>query len=230
MAHKHPGYRFENDWEEEMSISDAKHVIAGIALPVYEEIKLNNTVLNLDSVKRYLTTAKKVAIQDCPCRTKRRHCDAPVETCIMLNDVVDWGNSLPPQDRERRHFREVTVEEALRAVERAHASGLVPMAYMRDDSPEPEGVNWICNCCSCCCSIFGLTLRFGMAPHILKSIATTFTDESKCASCGACVDRCHFGARNIKEGKLEYNKDLCFGCGLCVSACPAKAISLIQLM
>jgi hypothetical protein len=54
LAHKQPGYRFENDWEPEMSASDAKHVIAGIALPIYEEIKLNNTVINLDIVKQYL--------------------------------------------------------------------------------------------------------------------------------------------------------------------------------
>ena len=52
MAHKRPGYRFENDWEPEMSISDATHVDAGIALPIFEELHLNNTVLNLDSVKR----------------------------------------------------------------------------------------------------------------------------------------------------------------------------------
>ena len=35
------------------------------------------------------------------------------------------------------------------------------------------------------------------------SIATTVLDESKCMSCGVCVDRCHFEARNIKDGKLE---------------------------
>jgi ferredoxin len=69
-----------------------------------------------------------------------------------------------------------------------------------------------------------------MAPHILKSIATTTTDGSKCIACGKCVDRCHFGARDIREGKLEFNKDLCFGCGLCVSTCPSKAISLIPLL
>lgn len=135
MAHKQPGYRFENDWDEEMSNSDATHVVAGIALPVYEEIKLNNTVLNLDSVKQYLTKAKKIGIQNCPCRTKRKHCYAPLDVCIMLNDVVDWGNSLTPQERERKKFREVTVEEALEAVERAHAAGLVPMAYMRARAP-----------------------------------------------------------------------------------------------
>ncbi len=223
MAHKQQGYRFENDWEPETSVSNAKYTAAGIALPIYEEIKLNNTVLNLESVKRYLEKARKIAIQDCPCRTKFHHCDAPRDVCIQLNDAAEKGIASGKS-------REVTIEEALDAVTRAHNAGLVPMAYIRTDSPKPEGVNYICNCCSCCCSILGLTLRFGMAPHILKSIATTITDESKCISCGSCEDRCHFGARKVVNGTLEYNKDLCFGCGLCVSTCPTKAISLIQLM
>ena len=221
MAHKRSGYRFEDDWDQNWAEENAGHTAAGIALPVYEEIKLNNTVLNLDSVKRYIEKAHKLAIQDCPCRTKLHHCDAPRDVCVQLNDAAERGIA-------RGTSREVTVEEALDAVTRAHEEGLVPMAYMRTDTPKPEGVNYVCNCCSCCCSILGATLRFGMAPHILKSIATTMTDESKCTACGACVDRCHFGARKMVDGKMEYNKDLCFGCGLCVSTCPTKAISLIQ--
>ena len=212
-----------------MSIYDAKYVAAGIALPIYEEIKLNNTVLNLDSVKHYLQKAKKIGAMDCVCRSKRQHCDSPLGVCLPLDDAVDYLRTNPNGYSDRYHFREVTVQEASAMVETAHNGGLVPMAYIRTDTPKPEGVNWICNCCSCCCSIFGLTLRIGMAPHILKSIATTLTDESKCTSCEACVDRCHFGARKIVNGKMDYNKDLCFGCGLCVSTCPTNAIKLIKL-
>jgi ferredoxin len=230
MAHKQPGYRFENDWEPEMSISDAKYVSMGIALPIYEEVKLNNTVLNLDSVKHYLEKARKIAVMDCPCRTKRKHCDAPLDVCLMLDDMAEMSETRPfMESHAKSHVHNLSKEEALKVVEKAHATGLVPMAYMRTDTPKPEGVNFICNCCSCCCSIFGLTLRFGMAPHILKSIATTLTDESKCNSCGVCADRCHFGARKMVDGKMTFNKDLCFGCGLCVSTCPTDSIKLIQL-
>ena len=212
-----------------MSISDAKYVAAGIALPIYEEIKLNNTVLNLDSVKHYFEKARKIAVMDCPCRTKRKHCDAPLETCLMLDDMAELSESDSFRENHA-NVHNVSVDEALKIVEKAHAAGLVPMAYIRTDTPKPEGVNFICNCCSCCCSIFGLTLRFGMAPHILKSIATSLTDESKCISCGVCVNRCHFGARKIVDDKMVYNKDLCFGCGLCVSTCPTDAINLIKLV
>lgn len=223
MAHKQRGYRFEQNWDPDWARDNAEKTAVGIALPVYEEVKLNNTVLNTESVKRYLVKARKIAIQNCPCRTKFNRCDAPKDVCIQLNDAAERGIA-------RGTSREVTIEEALDAIARAHAAGLVPMAYMRTDTPKPEGVNYICNCCSDCCSILAATIRFGMAPHILKSVATTMTDAFKCISCGACVDRCHFAARKVVDGKLEFNKDLCFGCGLCLSVCPTEAISLIQLI
>jgi len=223
MARRHQGSPFIDDSDLESAINDSKHIAAGIALPIYEEIQLKNTVLNLDSVKRYLNKAKKIAVKDCICRTKRKHCEAPVNNCLLLNDAADLSFL-------KGSAHEVSVDEALCIVEKAHDAGLVPMAYIRTDTPKPEGVNFICNCCSCCCGTIGLPLKYGIAPHILKSIATTTTDGSQCNSCGVCVDRCHFGARKVVNGKLDYDKDLCFGCGLCVSTCPTKAIQLIQLL
>ena len=212
-----------DDSDLESAIADARHIAAGITLPIYEEIQLKNTVLNLDSVKRYLYKAKKIAVKDCICRTKRKHCDAPIDNCLLLNDAAEMSLS-------KSSSHEVSVDEALEIVERAHEAGLVPMAYIRTDTPKPEGVNFICNCCSCCCGTMGVSLMFGRDAHLVKSIATTTTDDSKCTSCGICVDRCHFGARKVVDGKLQYDKDLCFGCGLCVDTCPTKAITLIQLL
>ncbi|MCX6654824.1 MAG: 4Fe-4S binding protein [Candidatus Bathyarchaeota archaeon] len=63
-----------------------------------------------------------------------------------------------------------------------------------------------------------------------SALGSTMTDESKCISCGRCEEHCLFGARKMVNGKMEYDKDLCFGCGLCVSTRPMKAISLIQFI
>jgi len=223
MPKEQPTHPFIDDTDLTNAISDSQHIAAGIALPVYEEIQLKNTVLNLDSVKRYLTRADRIAVMPCSCRTKRKNCDHPVDNCLTLNDAAE-------KFIERGSAREASVEEALNIVEEAHRAGLVPMAYIRTDTPRPQGVNFICNCCSCSCGTLGVSLKLGKDVHLLKSIATTTTDASKCASCGACVERCNFGARKMVEGKLSYDKDLCFGCGLCVSVCPTKAISLIQLL
>jgi ferredoxin len=232
MSHKRQGYRFENDWGIDVLEDDAKSIAAGVALPIYQEIKENNTVLNLDNVKKYLLRSKKIALTNCACRTKRKHCDAPVDVCLSLNAAAEnflAKGYVQTAGGMRQPVREVTIEQALEAVTRAHEAGLVPMAYIRMDSPEPHDPSFICNCCSCCCAELGLTLRFGMAPHILKSLAISANDVSKCMSCGKCVDRCHFGARKMVDDKMVYNKDLCFGCGLCVSTCPTNAIKLIKL-
>jgi MinD superfamily P-loop ATPase len=76
----------------------------------------------------------------------------------------------------------------------------------------------------------GVTLKLGKQVHLLKSIATTTTGSGRCVSCGACVDRCHFGARMMADSRLGYDKDLCFGCGLCATACPTQAMTLIQML
>jgi len=48
----------------------------------------------------------------------------------------------------------------------------------------------------------------------------------ECINCGKCVKYCYFGARIMKEGKLHYNSNLCYGCGLCVSRCTNSVIQL----
>jgi len=213
---------FLDEADQESAVADSYNIAAGIALPVFEEIKLSNTLLNLDSVRGYIDKARRISVKDCVCRTKRKVCDHPLETCLQLNDAAELQIS-------RGKAREITKEQAIKVVEMAHEAGLVPMAYTRTDTPKPEGVNYICNCCSCACSVWGATLKVGKNTHLVKSIATTLTDPQACTACGACVPRCQFGARKIVDGKLEFNKDICFGCGLCVDTCPTKAIRFIPL-
>jgi ferredoxin len=222
MAQKKHVPPFLDEADQESAVADTNNYAGGIALPVYTEIKLSHTVLNLDSVKNYLDKARRISVKDCVCRTKRKSCDHPLETCLQLNDAAELQIG-------RGKAREITKEEAIKIVEMAHEAGLVPMAYTRTDTPKPEGVNYICECCSCACSVFGATLKVGKNTHLMKSIAATLTDLKTCTGCGACVPRCQFDARKIVDGKLEFNKDICFGCGLCIETCPTKAIRLIPL-
>ncbi|MGV8125082.1 MAG: ATP-binding protein [Candidatus Xenobiia bacterium LiM19] len=53
-------------------------------------------------------------------------------------------------------------------------------------------------------------------------------DGNECTNCGACVIRCQFDARNMENGKLEYDPLKCFGCSLCIDTCKAGAITLRQ--
>ena len=51
-------------------------------------------------------------------------------------------------------------------------------------------------------------------------------DEEKCNGCGICIDACHEGAIELKDGKARLTReDYCDGLGNCLPVCPANAIS-----
>jgi NAD-dependent dihydropyrimidine dehydrogenase PreA subunit len=227
MAHKEQGYRFRIDYD----LDHRKKVIDGfdqiVVVPVNTEIKKDQTVLNFDNVKKIVDASKKITVMDCSCRKDLKRCDAPVETCMTFDESAE--SILKSEDARIRSYKPhpVSYEEAMEVLKKSAEAGLVHLAYIDKDSKGKIGT--VCSCCSCCCENLGSILRFGMAPQLLKASAKSVRDSSRCENCGTCVDRCHFGARKMINGKLEYNQDRCLGCGLCVSTCPANAITLNQL-
>jgi Pyruvate/2-oxoacid:ferredoxin oxidoreductase delta subunit len=222
MAHRKQDYRFENDWPlETLETHVFKEYKAAITVPVNVKIEAEHYVLNLENVKQILSSARKISVMDCGCRGIYGHCDAPVNVCLDMNEVAE-------RHITRFGAREITLDEALDVLEKTHEAGLVHMALGWGEFYEPGVINSVCSCCSCCCGILSGVLRYGLAPHLLKSQAISVTDVSSCTDCGECVDRCQFGAREMLDGSLSFNQDLCFGCGLCVSTCPTNAITLVD--
>ena len=223
MAHRKQGYRFENDWtQERLETVSIPYYESIETIPVNVEIKTDHVVLNLDNAKKILSKAYKISVMDCWCRTQRGNCDAPINVCLDLNELA-------VRNIADGSGREVNMDEALEILELSHREGLVHMAMANADIYKPGVVNSICSCCSSCCSELSALLRFGLAPHILTPITGSVTDLSDCTDCGVCADRCQFGAREMKNGVLSYNPEMCFGCGLCVSTCPTNAIKLVDI-
>lgn len=50
-------------------------------------------------------------------------------------------------------------------------------------------------------------------------------DHDACHRCGACLDRCRFGAVKREGDAYAVDPLRCEGCGVCVALCPARAIS-----
>jgi pyruvate formate lyase activating enzyme len=48
---------------------------------------------------------------------------------------------------------------------------------------------------------------------------------ANCLACGACVEVCEPGGRQLVDGQLVWDRGLCNLCGECVRVCPAQAIS-----
>lgn len=54
-------------------------------------------------------------------------------------------------------------------------------------------------------------------------------DQEKCNGCGLCVDACHEGAIEIRDGKAVLISDeYCDGLGNCLPECPTGAIKIIE--
>ena len=221
MAHRKQGFRFDDDWPPHDQEYVFKNYKEAVTIPVNVEIEGDHMVLNLDNVKEILSKADLISLMDCGCRTIYGHCEAPLDVCLDMNEVAENHINIG-------WAKEITLDEALKVLEKTHKAGLIHMAYGHSEFFKPGVVNSVCSCCTCCCGPLSGILRFGLAPHLLKGFSIEVTNISACTSCGVCVERCQFGAREIVNGNLSINKDLCFGCGLCVSTCPTKAITLIE--
>ncbi len=218
MVDRMQGKRYVNDWTTEELENIYSDITHAVTVPVDVKVKAEHRILDLGSMEEILSGADTIAIQGCDCRINKGNCDAPLETCINLDEA---GKSL--LESGRHNPRRVTLEEALDALRISHEAGLVHMAYTMEGDDRPK---IICSCCTCCCHTLSGLLRFGIARHVLRSEMISVTDTDACTDSGICVKRCYFGARKMVDGKIAYDPDQCFGCGLCVSTCPANAITL----
>jgi electron transport complex protein RnfB len=222
MDQENPDQQSSQQWAPEMlqQIKEFEDWKVAIPIPVDVEIEVEHKVLSLDRAISYLNKANNIYLSDCICRTMMGNCDSPKRTCIA------WDSAKALLDTDiykNQNTQSITREEAIEILKMSSDAGLVHMAYAMWD----DDVNRICSCCSCCCAVFSSVLQYSMFPGLITSDTTTTTDMAVCESCGTCVDRCHFGARNLVDGTLQVNDDLCYGCGLCVPTCPTEAIALV---
>jgi len=192
-------------------------------------LSLENTsrVLDYERASEVIRTATVRGVGVCYCRHKMSHlgreCSSPLEICMTFNTSA---SSLT-----RHGFaRAIDVTECLDLLQRAYDNNLVQFG-----ENARKGVNFICNCCGCCCEAMIAARKFGL----LNPVHTTnFIPEvhlENCNGCGKCVSACPVEAMtlvsandpehaNQKQAKL--NEEICLGCGVCVRACAKKGLSL----
>jgi len=208
----------ENDWTREQLQKDYVEQMTAVTVPVNISIHGQQTILDLSTIEKILRDAEIISVEDCGCRAKWHKCDAPLDVCISLDDEA--------REAIKRGARRISSAQALVVLQRSHRSGLVHMAYTLKGTEKPEV---ICSCCSCCCHSLSALIRFGMPNAVVASELIAQQNYDTCNSCGTCVQRCQFKARQLDSGsKLVFNSDKCFGCGLCVSTCQTKSIELVR--
>jgi ferredoxin len=128
------------------------------------------------------------------------------------------------------HARQIDSVECTDLLQQAYDHNLVQFG-----ENVREQVNFICNCCGCCCEAMIAARRFA----ILNPVHTTnfmpvIIDET-CNGCSKCVNVCPVEAMVLVSAndphhpnrkKASLNEERCLGCGVCVRSCASKSILL----
>jgi ferredoxin len=184
-------------------------------------------VLDYERAGEVIHTATAIGISICYCRHKMYHlskdCNAPKHICMSFNTA---GASLV-----RHGFaRKVEAVEALDLLHKAYDHNLVQFG-----ENVQKGVNFICNCCGCCCEAMGAAKRFGMLQPVHTTNFIPNLDLKCCSGCGRCGDVCPVSAielvkalnpKHPKKKIARLDKHICLGCGICAKECSSGAIKL----
>lgn len=202
------------------TILDAQPPIHRV-IPVQEAIPTDLEVFPYERAAAIVESAKSWGVRDCICRTQQRligkGCDAPLEVCLIMAPVEGAFD-------HDELTRPITKEEALRVLRVAEEAGLVhTTGNFRDRH------YYICNCCPCCCAVLRGLTEFAVPTAVARSGFRSVVDPEVCLGCGACADRCPFGALSVPEDVAVVDRARCLGCGVCTLACPAGAIRMERL-
>lgn len=189
-------------------------------IPIGEAVAHGVEIQPFEQATALLDGAKAWGVRDCICRTQQRllgkGCDAPIENCLVF---APFEGAFAGDEVNR----EITKEEALKILREAAEAGLVHSV-----GNHRQGHNYICNCCTCCCGVLRRVAEFAVPTAIARSAFCAVVDEAACIGCGACEDRCRFGAIAQREGHAVIDTVRCVGCGQCTLACPSDALSLFR--
>ena len=189
-------------------------------IPVDRAIPLKVQIDLYEQASAILDKAQSWGVRDCICR-KQQHligkgCHHALETCLVFSSMKNAFHRSTVD-------RTITKEEALQILRDTEEAGLV-----HSSGNYRDGIEYICNCCTCCCGIMRGIADYGILSAVAHSDFQIALEEEKCTLCGACIDRCQFKTLSILDTMLDVDLKHCVGCGLCVLVCPTEALHLEQ--
>lgn len=184
-------------------------------------------VLDYERATEIIKRASHMAVGVCYCRHKMMHvgrvCHAPLDVCMTFNTTAA---SLI----RHRIARRVEAAEGLDLLQRAYEHNLVQFG-----ENVRQQVNFICNCCGCCCEALLAARRFAIRHPIHTTNFIPQVNDADCKGCGKCVDICPVEAMTLVSANdparprrklARLDEETCLGCGLCVRACPKGSLCL----
>jgi len=199
------------------------------ALPEADAMAGDQTlhVLDYERASEVIKTASHIGVGMCYCRHKMAHlgkeCAAPMDICMTFNTSAE---SLT----RHGHARAISVGECMTLLDTAYEHGLVQFG-----ENVQRRVNFICNCCGCCCEALLAQRKFGILHPVHTTNFIPSVKHDACTGCGKCVDACPVEAMALVSAedpkrparrKALVLEDSCLGCGVCVRSCPTNALIL----
>jgi ferredoxin len=184
-------------------------------------------VLDYERATEVIKTASHRAVGLCYCRHKMQHldraCTAPMDICMTFNSTAA---SLS----KHGHARLIDTTECLDLLQKAYDGNLVQFG-----ENVRKGVNFICNCCGCCCEAMVAARKFALMNPVHTTNFIPEINTENCTGCGKCIDICPVEAMTLvsandpkhqKRKLARLNEEICLGCGICVRTCKEKSIAL----
>ncbi len=184
-------------------------------------------VLDYERATHVIQTAEHIGVGICYCRHKMQHmdraCDASMDICMTFNNTA----------------LSLTRHGYARAIDRSECTELLHKAYgenlVQFGENVRERVNFICNCCGCCCEAMIAARKYANLQPVHTTNFIPRVSEDLCNGCQKCVKVCPVEAMtavsshdphkpNRKKAKVD--EAVCLGCGVCVRVCPTNGIRL----
>lgn len=184
-------------------------------------------VLDYERATEIIKTASHIGVGMCYCRHKMEHmgraCKAPMDICMTFNTTAA---SLT----KHGHARRIDSVECIDLLQQAYDNNLVQFG-----ENVREEVNFICNCCSCCCEAMIAARRFAILNPVHTTNFIPVINDALCNGCSKCVNVCPVEAMTLVSAndphhpnrkKASLNEERCLGCGVCVRTCTTGSILL----
>ena len=190
----------------------------GRVVPVGRAVQNTSRVLAHEQASQLVDQQQFLAVTHCYCRQQAEligtSCEAPKEVCLIFGPFARFAV-------ERSMAREIDKPRALKILEEAEDAGLV---HISDNVA--KGVNFLCNCCGCCCLFLRTLKRVGPGKAVARAGFVPVVDAEACSGCGECEQACQVQAIELRDTQPVVDEAMCLGCGLCAARCPAEAITM----